>query len=138
MSGSETSHARHTVLVVDDSRDMREAVAAFFECAGLGVTAVANGLEALHLMGTLGLRPCAVLADLIMPVMDGLTLGKRMAEDPSLATIPLVALTGHEGLRRFALTEGYVAGFLKPAELQEIVAVIRTRCPWAADAKRRA
>jgi CheY-like chemotaxis protein len=123
------SHSCHTVLVVEDDADTRESLALLLECEGFGVTSVANGLEAIHLMQTLGFRPCAVVVDLIMPVMDGLTLGRHMLADPELARIPLFGLTGHEGLRRHALTEGFTAAYLKPADLDAIIALIGSHCP---------
>jgi len=126
-SGS-AGHPRHTVLVVDDNADGRESLGLLLECHGFGVATAANGLEALQLMVTLGMRPCVVVVDLIMPVMDGLALRKRMAAEPDLAEIPLVGLTGHEGLRRHALSEGFAAAFLKPGNLDELVALIGNHC----------
>jgi CheY-like chemotaxis protein len=62
-------------------------------------------------MVTVGMRPCAVIVDLIMPVMDGLALRKRMAADPNLTMIPLIPLTRHQGLRG---VEGLAGAFLEP------------------------
>src|SRR6266508_478680 len=38
-------------------------------------------------------RPDVILLDLMMPVMDGLTLARRLKGDPATAGIPIVALT---------------------------------------------
>ena len=126
-SGS-AGHPRHTVLVVDDNADGRESLALLLECRGFGVATAGNGLEALHLMVTLGMRPCVVVVDLIMPVMDGLALHERMAAEPDLAEIPLIGLTGHEGLRRDALSEGFAAALLKPGNVDDLISLLVNHC----------
>ena len=101
--GSGSPHLRHTVLVVDDNQDSRDALALLLECLGFGVATAANGLEALHLMLTLGMRPCVVLVDLIMPVMDGFDLHKRSERSRS-----------------------------KPGNIDELLAFIGDHCPASA------
>ena len=83
-------------------------------------------------MLTLGMRPCVVLVDLIMPVMDGFDLHKRIGAEPELRMIPLIGLTGHEGLRRSALSEGFAEAFLKPGNIDELFAFIGDHCPASA------
>ena len=131
-TGSGSRHPRHTVLIVDDNADGRESLALLLECQGFSVATAANGLEALHLMVTLGMRPCVVVVDLIMPIMDGLALRTRMAAEPELTMIPLIGLTGHEGLRRHALAEGFAAAFLKPGNLDDLMALIGNHCATSA------
>src|SRR5688572_2413738 len=106
------NHA-HSLLLVEDSDDERESLVMLLELAGYRVDAVRSALQALHLMLTLGLRPCTVVADIIMPGMDGLTFRAELLKHAELAAIPIVALTGHEGLRRHAVDNGFAAGLLK-------------------------
>jgi len=121
------NHA-HSLLLVEDSDDERESLAMLLELAGYRVVGARRALPALHLMLTLGLRPCTVVADIIMPGMDGVTLRAEMKKYPKLACIPTVALTGHEGLRRHAVDNGFAAGLLKPCEFDELFRLIDQLC----------
>jgi len=118
----------HTVLVVDDSNDTRESLGLLLEMHGCRVAPASGGPEALHLMLTLGMRPCVVLLDLIMPRMDGLTFQKEQRKHPAIAAIPLIAVTGHEGLRRHALDVGFAAAVLKPCDFDELLGLIEEHC----------
>lgn len=116
------------VLVVEDSDVARESLGLLLQMEGHRVATVPTGLEALHLMHTLRFRPCVIVADLIMPKMDGLTLRAEQQKYPELAAIPIIALTGHEGLRRHALDMGFTAGLLKPCDSGELFALIGRTC----------
>src|SRR4030095_7248721 len=115
LRGWQRAH-QHVVLIVEDSDDTRESMRMLFELNGYRVAAVANGLEALHLMETLRFRPCIIVADLLMAKMDGLTFRTEQLKHPELAAIPVVAVTGHEGLRRHALDMDFSAALLKPCD----------------------
>jgi len=124
---------RHSVLVLEDIPDSREALTLLLEAEGYEVTAAANGAEALRSMQTF--RPCVAIADLIMPTMDGLSFRQELLKHAEVATIPVVALTGHEGLRRHALDEGFAAALLKPARPEELKALVAGHCPKSGPAQ---
>jgi CheY-like chemotaxis protein len=123
-----TPRHQHVVLVVEDSDVARESLGLLLQMEGHRVATAPTGLEALHLMHTLRFRPCVIVADLIMPKMDGLTLRTEQQKYPELAAIPIIALTGHEGLRRHALDTGFAAGLLKPCDFGELFALIGQTC----------
>jgi CheY-like chemotaxis protein len=83
---------RKTVLVVDDEADIRESLAEALQDEGYDVVAAANGQEALHVLLRLA-RPCAVILDIVMPVMSGTEVYEAMQADPQLAEIPVVVST---------------------------------------------
>jgi two-component system, sensor histidine kinase and response regulator len=83
---------RKTVLIVDDEPDIRESLREALEEEGYAVVEAANGKEALALLPDLP-RPCALILDIIMPVMSGNELYAAMQADPALADIPLVVST---------------------------------------------
>jgi CheY-like chemotaxis protein len=124
---------RHSVLVLEDIADSREALTLLLEAEGFEVTAAANGAEALRTMLTF--RPCVAIADIIMPTMDGLSFRQELLKHADVAAIPVVALTGHEGLRRHALDEGFAAALLKPARPEELTALVAGHCPKVAARK---
>ena len=57
------------ILIADDHRANRAALASLLESAGYEVTTAANGLEALKT--ALERRPDLVISDVLMPAMDG-------------------------------------------------------------------
>jgi CheY-like chemotaxis protein len=131
---------RHSVLVLEDIADSREALKLLLESEGFEVTVTADGIEALEAVRTF--RPCVAIADIIMPKMDGLSFRQEMLKHADMAAIPVVAVTGHEGLRRHALTEGFAAAVLKPVRPEELTALIAGHCaelhpPAAQNGKRR-
>ena len=109
----------HIVLVVDDDRDVRDLFADTLRENGHHVEDARDGDEALRLIDD-GLRPCLVLADVMMPRMDGWdlsrTLGKRMPE------IPVVLVTGDRLLSIRAPVLD------KPASPEELESMIRSYC----------
>ena len=117
---------RHSVLVLEDIADSREALRLLLESEGYEVAAAANGVEALRAMETF--RPCVAIADIIMPTMDGLSFRQELLKTAGMAAIPVVAVTGHEGLRRHALSEGFAAALLKPARPEELMALVSGHC----------
>ena len=131
---AEVGAHRHSVLVLEDIADSREALRLLLESEGFAVAAAANGAEALEAVRTF--RPCVAIADIIMPKMDGLSFRQEMLKHADMAAIPVVAVTGHEGLRRHALTEGFAAAVLKPVPPEELTALIAGHCAEQAPAKR--
>jgi two-component system chemotaxis response regulator CheY len=79
------------LLVVDDSPVTRKMVRRAIGLCGLEIQEVheaANGEEALARLATTPVD--LVLADVNMPVMNGMEFVKRMASDPALSRIPVV------------------------------------------------
>ena len=84
---------RVRVIVVDDQRDVADAVAMLIESLGHEARAVYDGGTALALAREE--RPDAMFVDIGMPDMTGYELAERVRSDPGLATLHLVALTGY-------------------------------------------
>jgi len=98
---------------VDDSAVVRQALIAILSRAGMAVTTAPDPISALEKMKSL--RPDALVLDIEMPRMDGLTfLRKIMAEDP----IPVLVCSGLAGpgteVALQALEEGAVGIVTKP------------------------
>lgn len=111
------------VLLVDDDDRMRNSTAQALELAGFQVEALAQGEEALALAGA-GFNG-AVVSDIRMPGMDGMTLLSRLHEiDPE---IPVILVTGHAEvpLAVEAIRSGAYDFIEKPFVVQELATVIR-------------
>lgn len=64
------------VLVVDDQKDIADSLASILTLNGYSASAVYTGTEAVKLARTL--RPHLLLADVLMPDMDGVETAKRI------------------------------------------------------------
>jgi CheY-like chemotaxis protein len=95
--GRQAGWNHKTVLVVHDDIDLRESLGDVLRGEGYAVTLASNGREALDLLPELE-RPCAVVLDMTMPVMDGTELYRAMSEVPVLADIPVAILSSTPSL----------------------------------------
>jgi CheY-like chemotaxis protein len=80
------------VLVVDDSEGIRDSLAELLQDEGYVVETAANGIVALERLRS-GLRPRAILLDLIMPGMNGWEFRFAQLAEPALKAIPVVVMT---------------------------------------------
>lgn len=119
---------KKTVLTVDDSRTMREMVSFTLKSAGYEVIEAADGQQALGVANTN--RVDLVIADLNMPVMDGLTLIRRLRALPAYRTIPILMLTTESDDRK--KQEGRSAGatgwIVKPFNPDKLISVVQKVC----------
>jgi two-component system, chemotaxis family, response regulator PixG len=85
------------VLVVDDDDNIREVVSMCLKkLKGWDVTTAASGKEGLKIVRDL--QPDAILLDVMMPNMDGLTFLQALRSDPANSLIPVVLLTANRYL----------------------------------------
>lgn len=111
------------VMVVEDDRDVRDAVEEVLQDHGLRTIAAANGALALALLRAAGAEPPGlILLDLMMPVMDGIELLAELRSDPELARIPVVVTSAG-----ITVLDG-VAHLPKPFDLEALVALVRHYC----------
>jgi two-component system chemotaxis response regulator CheY len=116
------------VLTVDDSRTMREMVAFTLKGAGYEVVEANDGQHALNVLGTS--KVDLVIADLNMPVMDGLTLIRKLRATAQYRTTPILMLTTEADDKKKA--EGRAAGatgwIVKPFDPGKLISVVQKVC----------
>jgi twitching motility two-component system response regulator PilG len=122
-----------SVMVVDDSPTIRKLVGLTMTKNGFKVVEAGDGEEALEQIRLEGV-PDVVLVDVIMPGMDGLTLCKRIRQDPVTARVPVIILSAHDGF--LDKVRGKMAGsdryLTKPFEPAALVRAVREFCPQGA------
>jgi two-component system, sensor histidine kinase and response regulator len=91
MASALNAELPNLVLIVEDSPTQREALRHLLEKHDFQVEAAVNGQEALIKLKQV--RPLAVIADIVMPEMDGYELCRRMKDDCGLQNIPVILLT---------------------------------------------
>ncbi|MBI5125678.1 MAG: response regulator, partial [Planctomycetes bacterium] len=83
--------SKKEILVVEDEKDLTELIKYTLEKEGFQVFSASNGEEGLKLVQRK--RPALVLLDLMLPVIDGLEVCRRIKKDPQTAATPVVILT---------------------------------------------
>jgi CheY-like chemotaxis protein len=117
-----------SVLVVEDDRDVREAIAEVLKDSEYHPVSACNGVEALQRLREAPTMPCVILLDMMMPMMDGYEFRAVQESDPSLRDIPVVVLSAHADARTAAMRMN-VAGYLKkPVELETLLDTIERFC----------
>jgi len=116
-----------TVLVLEDESGLREVLGLMLEYSGYDVEAVRNGAEGLRRLRE-GLRPACVLLDLMMPIMDGPEFVRAMRADATLASIPVVVLSGITRMLDDPSSLGAAAYLEKPLDVPRVPDVVAEQC----------
>ena len=116
--------ATHRLVVVDDDQDTREVLREFLESEGYSVATAANGEDALTLLRREP-NACAILLDLMMPVMDGWQFLRLKREDDRLLRIPVVIISAY---RERAPAEGIAAVVGKPIPFDRLLTIVQQHC----------
>jgi len=113
------------VLLVEDHRDIAESVAEYLEMRGYAIDHAADGVTGLHLAVTNYYD--VIVADVMLPGLDGVSLCRRLREDARRDT-PLLMLTARDTLedKLLGLDAGADDYLVKPFEIRELEARIRT------------
>ncbi len=117
--------SEHTVLVVDDDADIRDALLDLLGSEGYAAVGMSNGQEALDWLRNQG-KPCVILLDWMMPVMDGETFLLEQERDPAIAQIPVVIITASGNTRLTGLKGRPLVR--KPIEVEKLMGAVQSHC----------
>ena len=124
------SGKRELIVLADDNADMRQYLTRLLS-ERYEVHAAADGLQALE--ATRKLRPALVLADVMMPHLDGFGLLRRIRDDSALAGTPVVLLSARAGEE--SRVEGLEADaddyLIKPFAARELLARVAAHVKMA-------
>lgn len=114
------------ILLAEDEKQIGDMVAFKLTNSGHQVLRARDGEEALAL--ATGERPELILLDVMMPVLNGFEVLRRLKADPVLSPIPVIMLTakGRERDVLAGLSAGAVDYIVKPFSLKELTARIET------------
>lgn len=118
------------ILVVDDSKVMREMIVACLRAEpGLRFTHAASGLEAIERLSLT--RFDLVFLDLNMPDIGGFEVLEFVRAQDVMRHVPIIVVTtrGDESSRERALSSGATRFMTKPFEPAEILAELRSLLP---------
>jgi PAS domain S-box-containing protein len=124
------SGERELIVLADDNADMRQYLTRLLS-ERYEVHAAADGLQALEV--TRKLRPVLVLADVMMPHLDGFGLLRAIREDSSLASTPVILVSARAGEE--SRVEGLEADaddyLIKPFAARELLARVAAHVKMA-------
>jgi signal transduction histidine kinase len=116
-----------SILVVEDHEPLRIAIEAILEAEGWSVLLAGDGLEGLEVMSQV--RPDLILADIMMPRMDGWAFYSAVRARTEWVTIPFIFLTAKTS--RQDILKGMEVGaedyITKPFEPEALVVAVRAR-----------
>lgn len=112
------------ILVAEDDAMMQKMALKILRSRGYVCELAPNGREAVAMAGRL--HPGLILMDLSLPEMNGWEATRALKADPSLAGIPVVAITAHAmvGDRESAIAAGCAECLTKPYEIADLVALV--------------
>jgi CheY-like chemotaxis protein len=112
------------ILVVEDDEYSRDALAHLLVAEGYNAESAQDGEAGL--IKARETRPDVIVLDLNLPGMDGNQVIGRIREDESLASIPILVVTGDEDKKaQEAVKSGANAYLTKPLELDALINAIK-------------
>ena len=116
------------VLIVEDEITLREPMMLSFKSQGYDVTSATNGEEGLK--AALSTQPEMIFLDLTMPVMDGVTMLKKLRSDPNGRALQVMVLTNLSDSSKASETAGLgVMDYIVKSDwkLNDIVSRVTTK-----------
>jgi CheY-like chemotaxis protein len=120
-----------SIMIVEDDPDIRDSLRYILENEGYRVMTAENGQEAFDVLAKIP-RPCLILLDLMMPVMNGWEFLDQRQGDVALATIPVVIVSAITDRAKSAQASGFIK---KPVDLARLIEAVTTYCGKPAASK---
>ncbi len=114
------------MLVVEDDEDLRLMIARVLRHEGYEVREAADGLEALDRCDPM---PDVILADLMMPRLDGEEFLRELRSRHPELSVPIVLITASSVREEVAARLAVTASVAKPFEIYELMDLVREMAP---------
>jgi CheY-like chemotaxis protein len=112
------------ILIIEDEDVIRETFQLFLELEGYVVLTAGNGREGLEQLRKMT-RPCLILLDLMMPVMNGEEFLKAKTTEESMSSIPVCVVSGAANIPDLP---GVAACVPKPVSAESLLDLVRRYC----------
>lgn len=116
------------ILVVEDETPMRKMLVGVLQQAGYTVIEAPNGKEGLQV--ALSQHPALIVADNVMPIMDGVDMVAQIRKDSWGARVPVILMTNVNNMEAVnkSLQAGGVDYLMKAdVQLEQVVSLVRQR-----------
>ena len=114
---------RKKILLIEDDSHVREIIKDILESENLEVVAVENGQVALDALNKMLVMPNLILADLMMPIMDGLKFREAQLLNPKYAPINFVLMTAATSFK-ISKEHGTFVFVSKPIKMEDLLRII--------------
>ena len=105
------------ILIVEDEPEVLRVLSNMLRQEKFEVIEAKNGAEGLEM--ALAVKPDLILLDLLMPVMDGITMLKELKIDKAVKNIPVIVLTNYSDTEKIAKAlENGAYGYLIKVDLK--------------------
>lgn len=119
--------AAHKILVIDDSRVIRNMVRDMLPPANFEVIEAADGIKGLEMIHQV--KPWMIMLDFLLPRMSGFEVYETLQQSPELSRIPLVLMSGRKEEVTSKISEPFEDKYLvfieKPFEQKELITAIK-------------
>ena len=113
-----------TILIVEDDEDIRSVIVDLLESEGYVTLSASNGKEALEILKKAA-KPCLVLLDMMMPIMNGRQFLDTIMSDSRLAPLPVLIVSA---VADKSIAEGSIGYLRKPIDIDVILRVVSQYC----------
>ncbi len=113
-----------SILIVEDEPGIRENLQALLELEGYRIFTASNGEEGLRLLRRMP-RPCLILLDLLMPVLNGMEFLEAKSHEDAIAAIPVCIVSGVAERPDMSKASAFIK---KPIELDGLLRFVRSYC----------
>jgi len=112
------------ILIVDDSKSMRQMIEMTLNDEGHNVTAAVDGVDALN--KSEGLSFDVIISDINMPNMNGIELIKELRKKPQFSSTPILCLTTESGsdMKTQGKEAGATGWIVKPFEPEKLIKTV--------------
>lgn len=112
----------YSVLIVDDDKGLRSLYRIVLEKSGYMVDEVTNGADALKYL--INHTPNVIIMDMLMPLLGGEAVIKRIQQMPALNEVKIVVVSAYPRFREaveFTRANRFLVKPVQPAEVLEAV-----------------
>ena len=127
-SSARTTTARPRILLVEDDFTLRAYLAELLIQEGYDVVCAADGAEAVGRLQRETAPPAAILLDIMLPRMGGVSFRQLQMRWAGLCDVPTVAMTGTGDPKELS-NLGFEAVLRKPVDLDRLVNMLAKFCP---------
>ncbi len=113
-----------SILIVEDEPSIRDTLQQLLELEGYSVFTASNGAEGLKQLRAMK-RPCLVLLDLLMPVMNGMEFLEAKSHEDAIAAIPVCVVSGVSERPKMQPVSQFIK---KPIDFDGLMKFVRQYC----------
>ena len=115
------------ILIVDDDKDILEALTDLLELEGYIVQVTPKGELAIKTIQEF--HPNLVLLDLLLSGIDGATISKNIRKIPELLKLPIIIMSAHPNAQKTIEGSGANEFLRKPFDVEQLLALIKKYIP---------